>query len=101
LKRWITLPVQRKIQIAEIDATHQCANRRHDDIVDERGDDFTECGADDDADGEIDDVSAGDKLTEFSCDFHSLIFVRSHCDTLNLDIEGTWQLGPDGRARRL
>ena len=40
------------------------ADDRHHDVGDEGVDDPLECGADDDADGEIDDVAFGDELAE-------------------------------------
>ena len=57
--------VQRDEKVAEVDASERHADRRHDQVVDDRRHDLAERGADDDADGEVDDVAAGGKVTEF------------------------------------
>src|ERR1700733_10730551 len=44
-------------QIGEIHAANDFAERRHDDIPDQRGDYLSECCADDDTDRQVDDVS--------------------------------------------
>lgn len=52
-------------QLAEIDFAEDEAERRHDDVVDDGGDDFPESRTDDHTDGEINGVAFGDEGFEF------------------------------------
>ncbi len=49
----------------DVDAAHDEANDGHDDIINERIDDFSEGAADDDPDCQFQDVSASNKLFKF------------------------------------
>lgn len=53
------------LPVLEIDTTGNKADERHDDVVDERGYDTAECGADDNADCHIDNVALGNHSLEF------------------------------------
>ena len=52
---------QAHIQALEVDAGQKHSDRRHHNVVDERTDDFTECAADNDTDGHVDNIAAHDK----------------------------------------
>ena len=52
-------------ETGEIDAPQKQPQRRHQDVVDERGHDLAEGGADDEADRKVDDVAAHREITEF------------------------------------
>src|SRR5690606_26897940 len=52
------------VVLGKIDAAHEVAYGRHEDVVDERIDDRGESRAYDDSDGQIDDVAAGNELLE-------------------------------------
>ena len=45
-------------QVGEVDSAEEHADRRHDDVVDQALHHGAERGADDDADGQVDDVAA-------------------------------------------
>jgi len=52
-------------QCLEIEAADQRADAGHDHVLDQRRDDLAERGADDHADGEIDDVALDREVAEF------------------------------------
>jgi hypothetical protein len=52
-------------EVGEVDAARGAPDRRHQDVVHEALHDGREGGADDDADGEVDDVPADDELAKF------------------------------------
>ena len=56
---------QRDEIVGKIEPAGDGADQRHDNVVDQRIDDRPECGADDDADGKIDDVAAHGEFLEF------------------------------------
>ncbi len=70
-RRWDAFDrIEHEEQTAEVRIAEQLSNRRHQDAFDERGHDLAECGADDDADGKVDDVAARDELAEFLSIWH-------------------------------
>lgn len=74
----ITEPVwNRDVEVGEIDTTDNHPDDWHDDVVDESGDDFSECGTDDDTDGEVDDVALVDEFGKFFHDFR--LFAMNLC----------------------
>lgn len=70
------------IQVREVEAGQQQADRRHDDLVDQALGDVVEGRADDHADRQVDDVAAGDELAEFRKVRHAdaglLLFARPY-----------------------
>lgn len=52
-------------QFAKVDSAHEQTNGGHDDVVDERTDNFSKCTANDNADGEVEHVAAHDEFFEF------------------------------------
>ena len=57
--------LERDIERRQVDAADQAADERHDDIRDEAGADLAEGRSDDNADGHVHDVAAGDEGFEF------------------------------------
>src|SRR5215470_15881419 len=60
------LPGQADEEVLEVHATEEPPDRRHDDVVDERGDDRPERGAHDHTDRQVDDVTPHDERLELA-----------------------------------
>src|SRR5215467_4822688 len=60
------LPGQADEEVLEVHAAEEPPDRRHDDVVDERGDDRAERGAHDHTDRQVDDVAPHDERLEFA-----------------------------------
>src|SRR6185437_5742544 len=57
--------VQHDKQVRKVDASDDQADDRHEHVVDKRGDDRSERGADDDTDGQVDHVAFDGEVPEF------------------------------------
>ena len=62
--------VQRDVQTGKIGFSHQQPHRRHNDVVDQRRNDFSECRPDHDADRHVDDIPLHGELFELADDPH-------------------------------
>src|SRR5262249_32398072 len=71
-ERSVVLAVQRDEDAAEVDSAGDHADRRHDDIVDQRSYDGGEGGADNDADRHVHHVAAERKFLELFKNRHRL-----------------------------
>ena len=63
-QRGVALAVKADEVLAEINLAKKKTYQRHDEVVDDRGDDFSERGADHHTHGEIDGIPFGDKCFE-------------------------------------
>src|SRR5438876_909715 len=57
-------------QVDEIDSAHDLADRRHENVIHDRGHDLSKCAADNNADREVNDVAAHGEFFEFFEDGH-------------------------------
>src|SRR6185437_8638628 len=71
--------VERDVQILEIHAAGDLANWRHDDIIHERGDNFSESRTDDHTDCEINHIAAHCELFELLQHAHNVPLVWVNC----------------------
>ena len=60
----VAMAAQVDVEVGKIDLAEHQADRRHDDVFDERVYDFTKCSADDYADSKVDYVAARDEFPE-------------------------------------
>ena len=52
-------------EISKIDTTKDDADDWHNEVVDERADNFIECATDDDTNSEVDDIATVDEVAKF------------------------------------
>ena len=64
----VVLSIEGNKEVVELDALHDHANRRHDDVIDQCCDNFAEGGTDDHANGKIDNITPADESLEFGED---------------------------------
>lgn len=67
--------LQNDRQLAEVDSADENAQRRHDDIVNQRRSDFAEGTTDDHTDGEVDNIAAHGEGFEFGEEGHGVVFL--------------------------
>ena len=68
--------LEHEFQLGKIDVAQQQPDGRHDDLIDQRGDNLAERAADDHADSQIEHIAPGDKLFEFRYDRHATPLLR-------------------------
>ena len=58
-----------RLEVREVESADQRADRRHDEVVHQGGDDFTESAADDDTHRHVDDIALHGEVLEVGPEF--------------------------------